>query len=348
MKDDGNGPQDQEQTRHMHSLTKEKYGQLLSILESFQGGGDISTSNTINGGAVNFAGISACSTHFDSIDHLCDSSSSNAHTWILDSGATNHMTHNKSILTNIKALVYPYLVTLPNGYKVKVTLIGDVILSPKFSLKKVLFVPSFKFSMISAHSLTVRLDCIVVFTKYIWILLQRPSLKRPLEIGRAKTGMYLHCSSNCNTGSTSYSSSSASIPCFTSNKDKTHSMINTSSSLSSSQLANTNKLVSTIPVASTMVTPSHSSNRSSPLPHSHHSVNSSSNKSDYSLSSSSSTIENLLDLLWHNRLGHVPFIKMKGISSIPVNFAPKQPFFCPICPIQVVFPRKNNIDYQNI
>ncbi|OIT33516.1 hypothetical protein A4A49_65846, partial [Nicotiana attenuata] len=161
VKDDGNGPQEQEQNRHMHSLTKEQYGQLLTILESFQGGAEKSTNNCINGGAVNFAGTSACSTHFDSNNHLCDSSSSNADTWILDSGATNHMTHNKSILTNVKTLVYPYLVTLPNGYKVKVTLIGDVILSPKFSLKKVLFVPNFKFNLISVHSLTVQLDCIV-------------------------------------------------------------------------------------------------------------------------------------------------------------------------------------------
>ncbi|OIT36487.1 hypothetical protein A4A49_60451, partial [Nicotiana attenuata] len=163
VSDDRKGPQEQEQNQHMHSLTKKQYGQLLTILESFQGGADNSTSNCIKGEAVNFAGTSACSTHFESnnSNHLCDSFRSDVDTWILDSGATNHMTYNKSILTNVKILAYPYLVTLPNGYKVKVTLICDVILSPKFSLKKVLFVPSFKFNLISVHSLTVQLDCIV-------------------------------------------------------------------------------------------------------------------------------------------------------------------------------------------
>ena len=39
------------------------------------------------------------------------------------------------------------------------------------------------------------------------------------------------------------------------------------------------------------------------------------------------------DLLWHNRLGHVPFAKMKAIDSIPANFKTKQPFVCPICPM---------------
>ncbi|OIT05377.1 hypothetical protein A4A49_65317, partial [Nicotiana attenuata] len=151
IKDDGNNSQGQEQGRTMHNLTKEQYRQLLRILESFQGGGDKSTNTTINGGAVNFAGISACSTHFNSSDQLCDNTNSSVDSWILDSGATKHMTYNKSLLTNIKTLVYPYLVILPNGYKVKMTLIGDVILSPRFSIKRVLLVPSFKFNLISVH-----------------------------------------------------------------------------------------------------------------------------------------------------------------------------------------------------
>ncbi|OIS97958.1 hypothetical protein A4A49_62424, partial [Nicotiana attenuata] len=155
------GAASQEQGQTMHNLTKEQYVQLLSILESFQGGGDKSGNTTVNGGVVNFAGISTCSTHFDSSDQLCENSNSSVDSWILDSGATNHMTYNKSLLINIKTLVYPYLDTLPNRYKVNVTLIGDVICSPRFSLRKVLFVSSFKFNLISVHSLTVQLDCIV-------------------------------------------------------------------------------------------------------------------------------------------------------------------------------------------
>ncbi|KAH0781237.1 hypothetical protein KY290_000835 [Solanum tuberosum] len=74
-------------------------------------------------------------------------------------GATHHMTFNKSLLTNIRHLPYPFLITLPNGYKVKVTEIGD-----------------------------------------------GPSLKSPLEIGRARNGLLtslsVHpassCKSSCN------------------------------------------------------------------------------------------------------------------------------------------------------
>lgn len=38
-----------------------------------------------------------------------------------------------------------------------------------------------------------------------------------------------------------------------------------------------------------------------------------------------------MNLLWHYRLGHVSFRKMKRIYNIPVTFAPKQPFLYIIC-----------------
>ena len=38
-----------------------------------------------------------------------------------------------------------------------------------------------------------------------------------------------------------------------------------------------------------------------------------------------------VDLLWHNRLGHVPFVKMKSIIGLPVIFSSKQPYCCNIC-----------------
>ncbi|KAM3301746.1 hypothetical protein P3S67_016248 [Capsicum chacoense] len=39
--------------------------------------------------------------------------------WILDSGATNHMTPHKHLLHDLRLLHIPQLITLPNGYKVK-------------------------------------------------------------------------------------------------------------------------------------------------------------------------------------------------------------------------------------
>ncbi|OIT22546.1 hypothetical protein A4A49_56029, partial [Nicotiana attenuata] len=106
---DGSNGAANEQDRTMQALTKEQYNQLVSILENFH---TRSGGNELKGGAVNFAGISACSTHFDSGSDSYECSRSIADSWILDSRASNHMIYNKSMLTNIKTLVYPFLVTL--------------------------------------------------------------------------------------------------------------------------------------------------------------------------------------------------------------------------------------------
>ncbi|OIS98536.1 hypothetical protein A4A49_60926, partial [Nicotiana attenuata] len=139
------------------SLTKEQYGQLVTLLRHFQTStGGYSSDNNVIGGAVNFAGIFACSASVLSVDFgllSCKCFKSRAGIWILDSGDSNHMTFNKSLLTHIKTLVYPMLITLPNGYRVKVTEIGTAILAPNIVLHRVLYIPSFKYNLISIHSL---------------------------------------------------------------------------------------------------------------------------------------------------------------------------------------------------
>ncbi|XP_075101642.1 uncharacterized protein LOC107776883 [Nicotiana tabacum] len=135
----------QEQSRTMQQLSKELYKQLLSILESFKNGNNGDNSGNINmtSGAVNFAGMTVCTTSVRPSKQSHESFKENADSWILDSGATNHKTYNKASLSNIKTLVYLFLVSLQNGYKVKGL-----------------------------------------------------SLRRPLEIGKAKGSLYFHYSSS--------------------------------------------------------------------------------------------------------------------------------------------------------
>ncbi|OIT37115.1 hypothetical protein A4A49_61999, partial [Nicotiana attenuata] len=143
-------------------LTKDQYNQLLSLLEKFPGRNTAEGSNNIACGVANFAGILACSTCKEIAETtICKCSKSVADLWILDSGASNHMNYRKSFLKNIRTLSCPFLVILPNGYRVKVTEIGDAFLGPMLTLVKVLYVPSFKCNLISIHSLTDYLDCIV-------------------------------------------------------------------------------------------------------------------------------------------------------------------------------------------
>ncbi|XP_059315505.1 uncharacterized protein LOC132066147 [Lycium ferocissimum] len=52
---------------------------------------------------------------------------------------------------------------------------------------------------------------------------------------------------------------------------------------------------------------------------------------------------NKMDLIWHQRLGHVPFHKMKTITSVAAEVSTKQPFICQICPMA----RQQRLPFQN-
>nr|XP_016442284.1 PREDICTED: uncharacterized protein LOC107767711 [Nicotiana tabacum] len=42
---------------------------------------------------------------------------------------------------------------------------------------------------------------------------------------------------------------------------------------------------------------------------------------------------NKMDVVWHYRLGHIPFSRMKHIPALALYFSPKQSFSCPVCPL---------------
>ncbi|XP_059315764.1 uncharacterized protein LOC132066475 [Lycium ferocissimum] len=118
------------------SLSREQYGQLMSVLQQFQhGNGDNSSTNPTNGSA-NFAGIIVCTSSIDFGKLSCVCFKNKADSWILDSGASNNMTFNKSLLINRITLPYPLLIISPNGYKVKVAQISSVTLAPSIVLHK--------------------------------------------------------------------------------------------------------------------------------------------------------------------------------------------------------------------
>nr|XP_016433975.1 PREDICTED: uncharacterized protein LOC107760444 [Nicotiana tabacum] len=104
--------------------------------------------------------------------------------WILDSGAT--MSFNKEFFTNLKTLPKPLMVKLPNSYRIKVTYSGTVPLLPNLFLQNVLYIPSFKYNLLSVHKLCKQLKQYVLFTPFSCFLLQGPSMKSPLEIGKDK------------------------------------------------------------------------------------------------------------------------------------------------------------------
>ncbi|XP_015161200.1 uncharacterized protein [Solanum tuberosum] len=209
-----------EQGRQMPlNLSKGQYEQLLNLLGTLQVGNGTDCSGNMSSGAANLAGILACYSSITEIGDLsCKCEKLTAGSWIIDSGASHHMTYTRDTLTNLRTLPYPFLITLPNGYKVKVTEIGD-----------------------------------------------GPSLKSPLALGKARNGLYFSVQSV----------TIVHLLLFLTTARKFQLKVN---------------------------------------PKLHHKIHDT-------------------EFLWHARLGHVPFVKMRSISTIPLTFSSKQPFICTICPM---------------
>ncbi|KAH0662237.1 hypothetical protein KY284_027168 [Solanum tuberosum] len=168
---------------------------------------------------------------------------------LADSGASHHMTYTKNALTNLKTLPYPSLITLPNGYKVKVTEIGD-----------------------------------------------GPSLKSPLALGRARNGLYFFCPKCHSCGPTSRGLSH--VICCSTDCFSTYQHV--PSSVQNKRVLTGTECQTSAP---SNVKCSHVSNKE------------------------------VCTVGFPSRLGHVPFVKMRGISTIPIQFSNKQPFTCAICPM---------------
>jgi hypothetical protein len=83
-------------------------------------------------------------------------------TWILDTGAIDHMISCSSLFTTTTAIVSTH-VNLPNGAKASITHIGTIKLADNLTLTGVLCVPSFSFNLISASKLLKNPHCYLIF-----------------------------------------------------------------------------------------------------------------------------------------------------------------------------------------
>ncbi|KAL2932923.1 Retrovirus-related Pol polyprotein from transposon RE1 [Bienertia sinuspersici] len=84
-------------------------------------------------------------------------------TWILDSGASHHMTVDISNLRNIKRLETQPSINLPTGDTAIITHKGEIEVSPRVRLKDIVYVPAFDHNLLSIHKLVKDNNLKVVF-----------------------------------------------------------------------------------------------------------------------------------------------------------------------------------------
>ncbi|CAL8999194.1 unnamed protein product [Prunus brigantina] len=108
--------------------------------------------------------------------------------WILDSGATDHITSSASCLVNPSASHLPP-VSLPSGATAPITSTGTLHLNSSVFLKDVLCVPTFKVDLLSVGKLTDGLSCSVTFFPS-WCVLQDLVSKATIGVGKRRDDLY--------------------------------------------------------------------------------------------------------------------------------------------------------------
>ncbi|RVW27868.1 hypothetical protein CK203_084964 [Vitis vinifera] len=115
---------------------------------------------------------SACLTHTSSLGP-----------WILDSGASDHLSGNKDLFSSITTTSDLPTVTLANGSQTVAKGIGLALPLPSLPLTSVLYTPECPFNLISISKITRTLNCSITFSDK-FVTLQDRSTGKTIGIGR--------------------------------------------------------------------------------------------------------------------------------------------------------------------
>ena len=184
-------PIDASQQAGFH-LSSAQYQSLLALLQPAAASGpvDIPQSshanvtqvvgpcNPVSDGPM--LGKHFCS-HVSSLQHVHHSAHtdflvSHSSPWILDSGATDHITSSLKWFENY-AQIEPITIKLPNGSSVLSKYSGTVCFSPSLVIHNVLYVPNFTFNLISISKLITFFPCKLKFYNNLCEIRDLNSLK---------------------------------------------------------------------------------------------------------------------------------------------------------------------------
>ena len=109
--------------------------------------------------------------------------------WVIDSGASDHISGNVSLFSSLSSPKFPHLITLANGDKVASKGVGQISVSASLNLESVLFVPNCPFNLISLSQLTKSLNCSVTFYADLFVI-QEHGTGQTTGVGHESRGLY--------------------------------------------------------------------------------------------------------------------------------------------------------------
>ncbi|KAK2966043.1 hypothetical protein RJ640_014094 [Escallonia rubra] len=120
-------------------------------------------------------------------DSLVGKSLPTTHTWLIESGASHHMTGNLTFFSSIWDIP-PSPVGLLDDLQTNAIKAGSVSLADDITLRHVLYVPNLVVNLISVSCLATVANCFVAFSYDICVLQDRTS-KSPIGLGKMHWGM---------------------------------------------------------------------------------------------------------------------------------------------------------------
>ncbi|KAL2921093.1 Retrovirus-related Pol polyprotein from transposon RE1 [Bienertia sinuspersici] len=109
--------------------------------------------------------------------------------WILDSGATHHMTSNKNLIYELLEMKETPKISLPTGQTSGIIGTGKVKLRNGMELKNVMLIPSFQQNLFSIQKLSRDSNCKVMFLDD-YCVIQDNITSEVRGLGKARKGLY--------------------------------------------------------------------------------------------------------------------------------------------------------------
>ena len=104
--------------------------------------------------------------------HTLNTLSSHTTPWVIDSGATNHITCSLDYFYTYSTIT-PVKINLPNGSTVQAHISGSIKFTPDFIIHNVLFVLDFSFNLLSIPKLLYTFPSRIIFSSdlFMWCAL---------------------------------------------------------------------------------------------------------------------------------------------------------------------------------
>nr|KYP68714.1 hypothetical protein KK1_022355 [Cajanus cajan] len=134
----------------------------MALIQQSTNGSSAPSSHTIGS-------ISSISTQPSFSGNCCSVISHHSSSWIIDSGATDHVSSSLSNFFTYTS-IDPIVVKLPTGQHVHATHSGIVKFNESFHLTDVLYIPDFTFDLISISKLVSSLHCQLIFSPISYII----------------------------------------------------------------------------------------------------------------------------------------------------------------------------------